>query len=62
MLKDVLDAYGADRTRWPAASRREISALLAVSQEARRLVAEAEAFDRLLDAAPASRGGRGLRR
>lgn len=52
MLKNVLDVYGADRTRWPAASRREISALLTVSEEARRLVADAEAFDRLLDTAP----------
>ncbi len=53
MLDGVLDVYGADRTRWPAAARREISALLTISEEARSRLADAEAFDRLLDLAPA---------
>lgn len=53
-LKDLLDAYGADRTRWPHASRREMSILISSSAEAEALVREAEAFDRLLDTAPAT--------
>lgn len=52
LLDDVLDAYGADRTRWPAVARREISALLAQSAEARSRQEAAAAFDRLLDTAP----------
>ncbi|MEQ1718516.1 MAG: hypothetical protein ABL907_21450, partial [Hyphomicrobium sp.] len=48
----VLDAYGADRTRWPAQSRRDLSQVLSASSEARRRLADAEAFDKLLDLAP----------
>lgn len=58
LLADVLDKFGADRTRWPAAARREISALLTVSAEARRQLSEAEAFDRLLDKVPGVDAGK----
>lgn len=51
-LEAVLDAYGADRTRWPAPVRHTLSSFISGSAEAQRLVREAEAFDRLLDAAP----------
>lgn len=53
LLQDVLDAYGGDRTRWPAHVRLELSQLLSVSPQARELLAGAQALDRLLDMAPA---------
>jgi hypothetical protein len=51
-LEGALDTYGADRTRWPAPLRHELSALLAGSEDARKLLGDAELFDRLLDYAP----------
>ncbi|MGQ0456677.1 MAG: hypothetical protein ACT4OU_06415 [Hyphomicrobium sp.] len=51
-LQAALDAYGADRTRWPAPVRHELSSFIASSAEAQRVVRDAEAFDRLLDHAP----------
>ena len=53
LLQEVLDAYGGDRTRWPAHVRLELSQLLSVSPQARELLAGAQALDRLLDMAPA---------
>lgn len=52
LLQDVLDAYGGDRTRWPAHARLELSQLLSMSPEARKMLTEAQALDRLLDLAP----------
>jgi hypothetical protein len=52
-LGQLLDVYGADRGRWPADERAAASQLAARDGEARRLVAEAEALDRVLDSAPA---------
>ena len=49
---DVLASFGSDRTRWPAPLRLELSQLLANSPEARAMLAEAQALDRLLDMAP----------
>ena len=51
-LEAALDAYGADRTRWPAPLRLALSGLIASSSEAQRMLRDAEAFDRLLDQAP----------
>lgn len=51
-LEAALDAYGADRTRWPAPLRLALSGLIAGSSEAQRMLRDAEAFDRLLDKAP----------
>ncbi len=51
-LRLLLDTFGADRARWPAAERLRLAAFVASDAEARRLVAEAAAFDRLLDMAP----------
>ncbi len=51
-LDDLLDCYGSDATRWPADKRAAATSLLATSAEARRALAEAEAFDRLLAKAP----------
>lgn len=51
-VKLLLDTFGADRARWPAAERLRLAAFLASDAGARRLVSEAAAFDRLLDLAP----------
>jgi hypothetical protein len=50
-LRDILDAYGADPRRWPAAERDAALALLSGSEEARALRDEAAALDTLLDTA-----------
>lgn len=52
-LKQMLAAYGAQPRRWPEAEREAALALLAGSDEARRLLEEARAIDRLLDVVPA---------
>jgi hypothetical protein len=51
-LETALDTYGADRTRWPAPLRHELSALIAGDAAARKLLRDAELFDQLLDHAP----------
>ncbi|MET1046133.1 MAG: hypothetical protein ABWX70_05455 [Hyphomicrobium sp.] len=51
-LEEALDTYGADRTRWPAPLRLMLSSLIAGNPDARKMLKDAEAFDRLLDAAP----------
>ena len=51
-LQSALDAFGADRTRWPARLRHDFLSFIATNADAQRLLREAEAFDRLLDAAP----------
>jgi hypothetical protein len=48
----LLDVYGADRTRWPAEARATAAHLVARDAEARQLLAEAEALDRVLQSAP----------
>lgn len=53
----LLDSHGADRTRWPAPARLRFAPLLAESAEARQLLAEASALDRLLDLAPVPEAG-----
>jgi anti-sigma-K factor RskA len=52
-LRAIVDAYGADPARWPAAERTAGEALLAGSAAARALVAEAADLDAALDAVPA---------
>lgn len=51
-LRVLLESHGADRTRWPAPERLRFAGLISENAEARRLIAEATAFDRLLDLAP----------
>jgi len=51
-LHAILDAYGADPARWPAAERDAALALLARSAEARRHHDQAARLDAALDAAP----------
>lgn len=51
-FEQLLAVYGSDRARWPVEARKEAALLVAKSAEARRLLAETEAFDRVLDHAP----------
>jgi predicted dienelactone hydrolase len=51
-LEQVLERFGADRTRWPAPVRRDFAGLIATDREAKARLREAEALDRLLDLAP----------
>jgi hypothetical protein len=51
-LERLLDVYGADRTRWPVEARANAGHLVARDGAARRLLAEAEALDRVLERAP----------
>lgn len=51
-FQEILDAYGADPRRWPAAERNDAEALLARSAEARRAQDEARRLDRMLDMLP----------
>jgi hypothetical protein len=48
----LLDVYGSDRSRWPAEARAGAGHLVARDGAARRLLAEAEALDRVLERAP----------
>ena len=48
----LLDVYGADRTRWPLSARASAAMRLANDGGARRLLAEAEALERVLLHAP----------
>jgi hypothetical protein len=52
LLEVTLETYGADRTRWPAQRRRELSHIIASSAEAQKRLDDAAVFDRLLDQAP----------
>ena len=53
-FRRLIAAYGADPARWPPGRRTRAEALLARSNQARALLAEAQAFDALLrtDAKP----------
>lgn len=48
-LSAILDAYGAAPERWPAAEREEALALVRSSVPAARALAQAEAFDKVLN-------------
>jgi hypothetical protein len=50
-FKELLDAYGADPARWPQSEREAALAFAKSSDEARRLLDEAAALDRLIDLA-----------
>ncbi len=49
----LLDAYGSDLQRWPAAEREVATLLLETSDEARQALMDAERLDGALSAAPA---------
>ena len=48
----LLDVYGGDRARWPAEARAAAGQLVSRDGNARRMLAEAEALDRVLERAP----------
>ena len=48
----LLEAYGSDRSRWPAADRLRFAQLLPHDPAARSLLREAAALDQVLDRAP----------
>ena len=49
-----LEAYGSDRSRWPAADRLRFAQLLPRDTAARAMLREATAFDQVLPPASAS--------
>lgn len=51
-LNRLLETYGADRGRWPAADRIRLSSFIAIDPRGKAALAEAAALDRLLDMAP----------
>ena len=51
-LERLLDVCGADRTRWPARERLRFASFIGEDEGAKRLLAEADALDSLLDRAP----------
>ena len=59
-LKTLIEAYGADARRWPAAERSAAEDLLAALPAARRWLAEARTLDAALDALPAAAARAGL--
>ena len=59
-FKAILEAYGGDDKRWPAAERDAARTFAASSSEAQRLLADARMLDRLLDGAASSPTSRAL--
>ncbi|MFO7482162.1 hypothetical protein [Oceanibaculum nanhaiense] len=51
-LEALLDAYGADPARWPAAERTAAQALLAADPDAQAQLEQTRQLDRALDALP----------
>jgi len=51
-FRELVDAYGSRPHRWPEAEREPALALLAASEEAKRICAAAQALDELLDEDP----------
>ncbi|NNG03651.1 MAG: hypothetical protein HKM95_06060, partial [Inquilinus sp.] len=60
-FQTLLDAHGPDIARWPPEMRAEAEALLAVSEQARRALAEARLLDRALSGLPSESAGPLLR-
>ena len=55
-LERLLEIYGADRTRWPARERLRFAGVVGEDKVAARMLAEADALDRLLEQAPRASG------
>jgi hypothetical protein len=51
-FEHLLGVYGGDRSRWPTEARNAAGHLVARDAPAQRLLAEAEALDRVLERAP----------
>lgn len=51
-LEQVLDIFGADPARWPVSERAALEALVETQHQARLLLGEAQALERVMEAAP----------
>ena len=60
-LETVLDTFGSDPNRWPAHERGALEAFIETDADARRLLGEALALTRVMQAAPASKASAGLK-
>ncbi|MFQ5625388.1 MAG: hypothetical protein ACE5FM_01895 [Methyloligellaceae bacterium] len=60
-LETVLDTFGSDPNRWPAHERGALEALIETNADARRLLGEALALARVMEAAPASKASASLK-
>jgi len=60
-LAEVLDTFGADPARWPVSERAALEALAGTQDQARRLIGEAQALERVMDAAPELRASNALK-
>lgn len=60
-LEELLDTFGADLERWPAAERSALEAFAGTDKPARQMFAEAKALERVMDAAPAGSNSAALK-
>lgn len=60
-LEEVLDTFGADPARWPVSERAALEALAETQDQARRLIGEAQALERVMDSAPALKASDALK-
>jgi hypothetical protein len=51
-LEQVLDTFGANPARWPVSDRAALEVLVETQHQARRLLDEAQALERVMDVAP----------
>lgn len=56
-FRNLLDRFGGDLTSWPARERIAADALLAISADAKALLAESMAVDHVLAAVPKAPAG-----
>lgn len=59
-LRQALDTFGADPNRWPVAERAGLEALVKADKPAARLLLEAQALARVMNAAPGGRASAAL--
>ncbi len=60
-LEEVLDTFGADPARWPVSERAALEALAGTQDQARRLIDEAQALERVMDTAPVLKASHALK-
>lgn len=60
-FEEILDAYGAARSRWPESERKTLERLLERDARARRMLDEAQALERVIGMAPGMTASEGLK-
>ncbi len=60
-LEEMLDTFGADPARWPVSERAALEALAGTQDQARRLIDEAQALERVMDTAPVLKASHALK-